>query len=142
MDKDLAIKVEDFRKGVATRGEDIVFKRFPSKLLYALKLARELDQLVQTTLATESPFHMSHAETSTDATVYPPPTDSLTNGPAPKKRKRDDDAQIQDAVTPRSDLQHAKIPSLILANRHMSDNVHSVVKKECVELAEMTVRPV
>ncbi|KAG6911598.1 hypothetical protein DXG01_011901 [Tephrocybe rancida] len=82
---------------------------------------------------------MIHAESFTDATVYPPPTDSLTNGPAAKKRKRDGEAQ-NDTVTPRSDLQHAKIPSLVLSNRHMSQNVHEVVKRECAEMAGLLVR--
>ncbi|KAG6862166.1 hypothetical protein C0995_004248 [Termitomyces sp. Mi166 len=149
MDQDLACKVEDFRTAAAKAAEDIVFKRFPTKVcqmlhvfgginsgFYALNFGRELHQLVQTTSTKDSPFHLSHAETFTDATVYPPPGELSTNGPAQKKRKRDDDAPAND-VTLHSNIQHAKIPSLMVANRHMSQKVHDVVKKECAEMAGM-----
>ncbi|KAF8078828.1 proteasome activator pa28 REG alpha/beta subunit [Lyophyllum atratum] len=126
MNKDLTNRVQDFRNAVTKAGEDIVFSRFPTKV--------ELHQLVQTTLTTDSPFHLSHAETSTDSTVYPPPPDSSVNGPAQKKRKRDDEAQENDKTV---DIHHARIPSRILANQHMSQNVHNVVKGECAELASM-----
>ncbi|GLB35949.1 putative proteasome activator pa28, REG alpha beta subunit [Lyophyllum shimeji] len=127
MNKDLAKKVEDFRNAVTKTGEDIVFNKFPTKLL-------ELNQLVQTTLTTDSPFHLSHAETCTDTTVYPPSLDASANGPVQKKRKRDNDAQEIDKT---NDLQYAVFPGRILANQHMSKNVHNVVKGECAELAAM-----
>lgn len=108
------------------------------QLFYVLNSNREVHKLVQTTLTRDSPFHLCHAEAFTDATVYPPPTEFSTIGSAQKKRKRDDDA-LADDVTLRSDIQHAKIPSLMVSNRHMSQKVHYVVKKECAELAEMIV---
>ncbi|KAG6832535.1 hypothetical protein H0H92_000164 [Tricholoma furcatifolium] len=101
-----------------------------------LRVDRELHKLVQSTSTTESPFHITHAETFTDATVYPPPSEPLTNGTALKKRKISSDTSTSD-VPPRSDLQYAKIPSLMVANKHMSQDVHDVVKRECVEMAAM-----
>ncbi|KAF5385169.1 hypothetical protein D9615_001341 [Tricholomella constricta] len=109
MDKDIANKVEVFRKAVTKAGEDIVFSRFPAK-----------------------------AESFTDTTVYPPQQDSVTNGPVHKKRKRDDNAQEVDRSAPtQTDLQYARIPSRIVANQHMSQKVHEVVKGESGELAAM-----
>ncbi|KNZ74153.1 Proteasome activator complex subunit 3 [Termitomyces sp. J132] len=133
MDNDLACKVENFKKAAANTADDIVFKRFPAK---NRGFDRELHQLVQTTLTRDSPFHLSHAETFTDTTVYPPPTEISSGGPAQKKRKRDDDTLANDVIS-HSDIQHAKIPSLMVANRHMSQKVHDVVKKECAEMAGM-----
>ncbi|KAG6821388.1 hypothetical protein H0H93_014185 [Arthromyces matolae] len=146
---------QDFRKGIAKAGEDIVFKKFPMKgslirtLRFCESLARfgefvpskisnrELQQLVQNTLNSDSPFHMSHAESFTDATVYPAPGEIPSNGSAPKKRKREGEASTNDAILPHNDTQHAKIPCLMVCNQHLSQKVHVVVKRECAEMAGM-----
>ncbi|KAG5654713.1 hypothetical protein H0H81_007469 [Sphagnurus paluster] len=144
MDKDIANKVEDFRKGVIKAGEDIVFNRFPAKVRQTIPgdasqlimiFRYSLHALVQTTLATDSPFHMTHAEAFTDSTVYPPPLDASPNGPTQKKRKRDDDAQDMDDTS--SSSQHARIPGRILTNKHLSQKVYDIVKRESTELAAM-----
>ncbi|RDB28483.1 Proteasome activator complex subunit 3 [Hypsizygus marmoreus] len=131
MDKGLSDKVEDFRKEVAASGEDIVFSKFPNKIL-------ELHKLVETTLETDSPFHISHAVMSTDTTIYLQ-EDTSPGGPIHKKRKRDDDTSELDKTssTVHHDPHYAKFAGRILANKHMSQNIHGIIKNECAQLALM-----
>lgn len=59
--------------------------------------------------------------------------------PQVKKRKLDNGASNDDSSHRVSDHQPAQITSRILANKHISQNVHDVVKKESEQLAGMVV---
>ena len=98
----------------------------------------QLQQLIDTTSSPSSPFHLSHASSSTDATVYPPPGSSdASQEPDAKKRKRaTDDKGV--AVSHADDTHHARFPNLMLSNKHLVQ-VHSKVKEECEHLAELCV---
>ena len=63
------------------------------------------------------------------------------NGPINKKQKRDDETLESDPTTPfgNSETYRPPYPSRILANTHMSQNVHNLVKGECEQLAAMIV---
>lgn len=95
---------------------------------------------MQTTSTTDSPFHISHA-TFTDVTIYPPPLESHIDGPIPKKRKREGEILESDptASSGNSETHHSLYSSRILANKHMSQKVHNLVKVECEQLAAMIV---
>ncbi|KAF8898959.1 proteasome activator pa28 REG alpha/beta subunit [Infundibulicybe gibba] len=124
MDPTLENKLEAFRKTVATAGEDIVFRTFPSKIL-------ELHELIQIAMTPESPFHLSHASASTNTTIYPPPKPSSTDEPQTKKRKG-----VNGTVENGSDVQditNSRFPNLVLANKHTT-SIHGTVKKECEQL--------
>lgn len=126
MEPELAKEVNDFHKTVASSGEDIIFRRFPKKIL-------ELHQLIQTTAAPDSPFHILHAERSTDTTIYPPSIEPLLNGPGPKKRRREDEIDTTISSRATGDVSNFRI----VANEHMSKNVHNTVKQESQQLAAM-----
>jgi proteasome activator subunit 3 (PA28 gamma) len=126
IDANVARKFDEFKQVVTATAEDIIFRIFPLKIF-------ELTKLIESTSTPESPFHISHASSSTDATVYPAPCSSVSDEPEAKKRKRNGDG----STTPTTnDTQHARYPSLILANKHMS-RAHQDVKKECEQLAEL-----
>ncbi|KAJ7675382.1 proteasome activator pa28 REG alpha beta subunit [Mycena rosella] len=131
MDKELAKRLEDFQKQAAAIGEEAVFKTFPTKLV------RELQKLIQSTSVPGSPYHRDLTTTTTDTTVYPPPALLHTNGEQPqlKKRKMDDGSLASAELA--NDTQHARIPSLVLANKHMT-TLHETLKRECEELAILT----
>lgn len=108
---------------------------------------RELHQFTQNTLSPDSPFHGSHAQSEnfTDTTVYPPPSDPPSEEPQLKKRKRDlngtDPAGASLSIpSATNDSQFARLPSYMLANQHMSQHVHQIVKRECEQLVTMVVR--
>jgi len=129
LDKDTAAKVEDFRTLVAAGADEIIFRTFPSKIL-------ELQQLIESTSSPSSPFHISHASATTDPTVYPcPDSSSFSEEPDTKKRKLAPDGS---GVTAHSvnDTQYSRFPNLLLSNKHIAQ-VHAIVKKECVQLAEL-----
>jgi proteasome activator subunit 3 (PA28 gamma) len=126
IDAAVARKLEEFKKTVATTAENIVFSVFPSKIF-------ELNKLIETTSTLDSPFHLSHASSFTDATVYPTPSSAVYDEPEAKKRKRNGDGSIAVGA---NDIQHARYPSLVLANKHLS-KAHQQVKKECEQLAEL-----
>jgi len=129
VDADVARKLDEFKQTVTAVAEDIVFRVFPTKIL-------ELTTLVDSTSNPDSPFHLSHALSSTDATVYPPPTSAVVSDePDSKKRKRNGDGSTASSVPVPNDLQHARYPNLLLANKHTSQ-VHEEVKKECSQLGE------
>ncbi|KAF8640934.1 hypothetical protein AX17_000581 [Amanita inopinata Kibby_2008] len=134
MEKNLNNKIEDFRKSITSVGEEIVFATFPQKIL-------ELSQLLETTSNAESPFHISHAQSSTDPTVYPP-TQTASDGPLIKKRKLNGTEEIEDGAARShgsitNDIQYATLPSRVSTNYHIS-KVHEVVKKECEKLVQLT----
>ncbi|KAI0931319.1 hypothetical protein AcW1_001257 [Taiwanofungus camphoratus] len=102
---------------------------------------RELQKLIDASNAPSSPFHSSHAATTTDPTIYPPPGSS-SEEPEGKKRKRTAEGSANGTsslgLTSGNDLQHARYPNLVLANKHLV-KVHADVKKECEHLAELCV---
>ncbi|KAI0275331.1 proteasome activator pa28 REG alpha beta subunit [Gloeopeniophorella convolvens] len=128
VNKDIAAKLEDFRKTVDADAEDVIFRLFPSKIL-------ELQQLIKSTLSPSSQFHQSHAATSTDATVYPPPSTPSTNGEPDKKKRKRESEEVHVA----NDTQHARFPNAFHANKHLV-SVHEALKKECEELIDLTDR--
>ncbi|KAJ7103299.1 proteasome activator pa28 REG alpha/beta subunit [Mycena belliarum] len=127
MDKQLASRLEVFQKQAAIAGEEVVFKTFPTKIL-------ELQQLIESTAIPGSPYHHDQAAAGTDTTVYPPPAPSNLNGePQIKKRKMADGT----SGDPTNDTQHARLPSLVLANKRMA-TLHATLKRECEELVSLT----
>ncbi|KAJ7293102.1 proteasome activator pa28 REG alpha/beta subunit [Mycena rebaudengoi] len=124
MDKDLARRLEIFQKQATEAAEEIIFRTFPSK----------------STSASSSPYHPNQTSTTTDTTVYPAPASaspSQNNGIEPsqsKKRKLADDGK-SDAPTV-NDTQHARLPNLMLANKHM-DGLHANLKLECEQLDQV-----
>ena len=105
---------------------------------------RKLQELIDETSNPSSPFHLSHASTTTDATVYPPPAaESAALGDLqPKKRRLTADGDSETgAITPTTsanDAKQARYPNLFLANTHIA-TVHEVVKRECEDLADLCV---
>ncbi|KAJ7897094.1 proteasome activator pa28 REG alpha beta subunit [Mycena olivaceomarginata] len=130
MDKDLSAKLDAFQKQASVTGEHVVFRVFPAKIL-------ELQELIQSASLSSSPYHKDQTSTTTDATVYPAPDSSQANGdqPQPKKRKMDDGNLASAVLT--NDTQHARIPSLVHANKHMG-TLHATLKRECEELVTLT----
>ncbi|KAG7452410.1 proteasome activator pa28, REG alpha/beta subunit [Guyanagaster necrorhizus] len=122
MNKHLTAEIEKFRMGLASSGEDIVFQTFPSK-------SRELQEMIQSFDSSSSPFHSSHASTTTDAMVYPPPDGQFSEDPPTKKRRMahaiDSDGMV---------LQNARFTNSVVANRHIS-GLHAIVKQECEQLS-------
>lgn len=98
----------------------------------------QLQQLIDSTSSTSSPFHLSHASSSTDATVYPTPgsVDSSQEPDAKKRKRATDDKGV--AVSNANDTHHARFPNLMLSNKHLVQ-VHAKVKEECEHLAELCV---
>ncbi|KAF7981152.1 hypothetical protein HWV62_34911 [Athelia sp. TMB] len=90
----------------------------------------ELNQTIESTLSSDSPFHLSRAASSTDATVYPPPTisEELTS----KKRKLNGGSVSAQS----NDTHSAMYPNLMLSNQHIV-KVHADIKKECEQLADL-----
>ncbi|KZP25415.1 proteasome activator pa28 REG alpha beta subunit [Athelia psychrophila] len=125
LDPEISKKLEDFRQKVSVTAEDIVFRVFPAKII-------ELNEFIETTSTPDSPFHLSRAAASTDATVYPPPTDD--DGPEAKKRKRN--TETGSGATNSNDTRHAVYPNLMLGNKHIVI-IHATIKKECEQLADL-----
>ncbi|ETW87081.1 hypothetical protein HETIRDRAFT_377824 [Heterobasidion irregulare TC 32-1] len=129
VDADTAAQLEEFRKAVAAEADIVIFRTFPNKV-------RQLQQLIDSTSSTSSPFHLSHASSSTDATVYPPPgsVDSSQEPDAKKRKRATDDKGV--AVSNANGTHHARFPNLMLSNKHLVQ-VHAKVKEECEHLAEL-----
>ncbi|KAF7347638.1 Proteasome activator pa28, REG alpha/beta subunit [Mycena venus] len=131
MEKDLAARLEAFQKHACVTGENVVFRVFPAKIL-------ELQEMIQSTSSPSSPYHRDQTSTTTDATVYPAPAESSqANGEQPqlKKRKMDDSSLASTVLT--NDTQHARLPSLVHANKHMG-TLHATLKRECEQLVTLT----
>ncbi|KAJ6575354.1 proteasome activator pa28 REG alpha/beta subunit [Mycena capillaripes] len=118
-----------FQKQAAVAGEHVVFRVFPAKIL-------ELQELFQSTSLPSSPYHRDQTSTTTDPTVYPPPS-SQVNGeqPQPKKRKIDEGSTVASAAT--NDAQYARLPNLVHANRMLVE-LHEALKRECEQLVTLT----
>ncbi|KAF8215976.1 proteasome activator pa28 REG alpha/beta subunit [Mycena galopus ATCC 62051] len=119
MDKDLAARLEAFQKQASVAGENIVFRVFPTKL----------QDKIQSTSLPSSPYHHDHLATATDATVYPAPDPSLSNGEPQSKKRKMDDGSLPSA--------NARFPGLVHANKVMG-TLHATLKRECEELATLT----
>ncbi|KAI0053455.1 proteasome activator pa28 REG alpha/beta subunit [Auriscalpium vulgare] len=120
LDDATAKKLEDFRNRVAAEADDVIFRSFPTK------------DLISSTSSPSSPFHISHASTASDATVYPPPKFDSTEEPDTKKRKRGLDATANGA----SDTQHARYPNLVISNKALLP-VQDTLKRECEHLVDL-----
>ncbi|KAK0246364.1 proteasome activator pa28 REG alpha/beta subunit [Armillaria nabsnona] len=120
MDKHLTTEIEKFRAGLASSAEDIAFRIFPSKIL-------ELQVMIQSFDSSSSPFHPSHASTSTDGTVYPPPDDHPSEEPPSKKRRLADSIDSNAA-------QNGRFTGVVVANKHIS-GLHAIVKRESEQLS-------
>ncbi|TFK56562.1 proteasome activator pa28, REG alpha/beta subunit [Heliocybe sulcata] len=121
VDPQLGKKLQEYQRTVNNAAEDIIFITFPTK------------QLIDNTLAPDSPFNMSHAKSSTDTTVYPAPNTS--SEPEAKKRKLSAGEGTATNGAASNDMKHARYPNLVMANEHIS-KIHATLKKECEELAE------
>ncbi|KAJ7170108.1 proteasome activator pa28 REG alpha beta subunit [Mycena filopes] len=130
MEKALAQKLEDFQKQAAVAGEDAVFRVFPTKIL-------ALQEQIQSTYLSSSPYHRDQTSTTTDATVYPPPAASHMNGEQPQNKKRKTDDGSAPSVSGANDLQNARLPNLVHTNKHMVA-LHANLKRECEELVVVT----
>ncbi|THH33448.1 hypothetical protein EUX98_g766 [Antrodiella citrinella] len=118
MDKETSQKLEAFHKTAALAAEVVLFRDFPIKIV-------ELHQLIEATSSPTSIFHLSHASSSTDATVHP---STAGEGPDPKKRKLDS-AEINGFHS------NAPYTGRVLPNSHLKQ-VHETVKRECEHMAE------
>ncbi|KAI0361005.1 proteasome activator pa28 REG alpha/beta subunit [Trametes cingulata] len=126
VDKKLQKELDDFREKVRIDAERVIFETFPQKIL-------DLQKLIDSTSQPTSPFHLSHAPHSTDATVYPPP--SASTEPEAKKRKLETGG-APNGVSTSSDASHAKHPGKMLSNKH-TIALHEHLKRECEELADL-----
>ncbi|KDQ63335.1 hypothetical protein JAAARDRAFT_374986 [Jaapia argillacea MUCL 33604] len=126
-DKETLAKLDEFYKSVSDTAEDVVFRIFPAKIL-------ELHQFIESTSTTTSPFNLLHSSTFTDTTVYPRPSGS--EEPEIKKRKRVvDGSGVPNGAGIVKDIENARYPNLVLANKHMA-KIHEDVKRECEQLAD------
>jgi proteasome activator subunit 3 (PA28 gamma) len=98
---------------------------------------RELQKLIKATSSPSSPFHQSHATEFTDLKVYPPPSPPSPEGESDKKKRKREVEETNSHVS--NDTRHAYFPSVFHANRHIA-SVHEILKKECEQLIELTVR--
>lgn len=106
-----------------------------SSTLLTYGFVSELHELINSTSSPSSPFHISNL--TTDSTVYPPPT-AASDEPESKKRKL-----TEASVNGKTESAHvdvgARYTNQMLSNQHVL-KVHSIVKKECEELADSIVR--
>lgn len=84
-----------------------------------------------------SPFHRSHASTSTDAAVYPPPAESPNDVTSAKKRKL---AEGELPVVQANDFLHPRYPELVKGNTLLTQTLHKRLKEECETLTKLTVQ--
>ncbi len=87
--------------------------------------------MIQSFDSPSSPFHPSHASTSTDGTVYPPPDGHPSEEPPSKKRRLADPIDSNAA-------QNGRFTSVVVANKHIS-GLHAIVKRESEQLSSTVV---
>lgn len=107
--------------------------------LVNLTFFRELGEYVQSLNDPSSPFCASSVQKSSDATVYPPSEGGNSDGPAGKKRKLDEGTSEQQLSTQEQTTSSPRYLQTVKANEHMTQKVYGVLKKECEELAHLTV---
>ncbi|SJL06309.1 uncharacterized protein ARMOST_09645 [Armillaria ostoyae] len=83
--------------------------------------------MIQSFDSSSSPFHPSHASTSTDGTVYPPPDGNPSEEPPSKKRR------LADPIDSNA-VQNGRFNSVVVANKHIS-GLHAIVKRESEQLS-------
>ncbi|KAF8516576.1 proteasome activator pa28 REG alpha/beta subunit [Hysterangium stoloniferum] len=120
MDDELSSKLDGINKKITATAEEIVFRTLPQKSINE----------------ESSPFNRSFLYTTTDPTVYAPPS---MEEPETKKRKRSDDKVDKS----RSDTSNARLPNLVVSNKHRPHfhdyayQAQARVKTECEELIEL-----
>ncbi|KIK07511.1 hypothetical protein K443DRAFT_673421 [Laccaria amethystina LaAM-08-1] len=93
--------------------------------------------MIQTTSNPNSPFHIP---SSTDTTIYPPPTpisDDVTYEANVKKRKRLSEGGGSEHARVLNDSTGARSPQLVHSNSHIL-NVHEIIKRQCEDLVTLT----
>ncbi|GJE86187.1 proteasome activator pa28, REG alpha/beta subunit [Phanerochaete sordida] len=129
MDKELKKQLDDFHEKTAAVAQDILFNKFPRKVL-------QLQELITSTSESSSPFHVSNL--STDTTVYPSPA-TTSDEPESKKRKLTDGAHngrtSYDGTGASHTHEGARFTNQMIANPHIQ-KVHNILKVECEELAD------
>lgn len=111
MEKDLNTKVKQFHEDVAERGEDVVFRVFPSKIF-------ELQEIIQSMDDPSSPFSLSNLTGNTDTTVYPPMVQYET--------LNWNDVNV-------NDTKYAKHPSIVYDNPGIQ-KINEVISKKIEEM--------
>ncbi|KAG9119358.1 hypothetical protein FRC07_005656 [Ceratobasidium sp. 392] len=135
VDPGVADQLKTFHESVTKRAEEIVFKVFPQKILFVSVSypATQLNQQIEKASNSESPYHLSNAEASSDATVYPPPS---TSEPPTKKRRHENG----DASTPSAPIENGeggpRFLNRIVANQTLR-SLHDELKKEYMELVDL-----
>lgn len=92
----------------------------------------DLQEMIDASSDTSSPFHMSHASTSTDLTIYPDPSGEQRQD-SKKRKVADGESRINGASA-----EHARYTAAVHTNKHL-ESVYEIVKKECDELARLCV---
>ena len=102
---------------------------------------RELQALIDQTKTTDSPYHISHAATSTDITVYPANPAPATPEPEAKRRKRSaGDVSNGDIHLNSSSGLGALYPQRVAGNKHIR-KVQEQNKEYFEELIDLCVSP-
>jgi len=122
----VADQLKAFHESVTKRAEEIVFKVFPQKIL-------QLNQQIEKASSPDSQYHLSNAEASSDATVYPPL--STSEPPAKKRRHENGDASVMSVP-----IEHGeggpRFLNRMVAN-HQLRSLHDELKKEYMELVDL-----
>ncbi|KAF8323241.1 proteasome activator pa28, REG alpha/beta subunit [Clavulina sp. PMI_390] len=79
LEPDTESSIKEFNLQVATAAEDVIFRKFPEKIL-------SLQQLIEEMSSPASDYN--RANLSTDVTVYPPPSHHDNTQPEPSSKKR------------------------------------------------------
>ncbi|KAF9015585.1 proteasome activator pa28 REG alpha/beta subunit [Cyathus striatus] len=128
MEQNIEHKIEEFKKNASKAGEDIVFRTFPGKVL-------ELGEVIRSAKLPDSPFNTVHAQTSTDVTIYPPPSMPVSVDDMPTKKRKASSGEA-DISARTSDVHSVRFTNVVLANHHISNNIHNIIKKESEQLIE------
>ncbi|QRV83188.1 proteasome activator pa28 beta subunit [Ceratobasidium sp. AG-Ba] len=126
VDPAVAEQLKTFNEGVTKRAEEIVFKTFPQKY-------RQLSEQIEKAASSDSPYHISNAEESTDATVYPPPASS--EPPTKKRRHENGDASVSSQPIEQGEG-GPRFLNRVVAN-HKLRSLHDGLKKEYMELVDL-----
>ncbi|CAE6402081.1 unnamed protein product, partial [Rhizoctonia solani] len=115
-----------FHDIVSKRAEEIVFKRFPQKVLI-------LNQKIEECSNSDSPLHNSSSESTTDTTVHPPPADPE---PPTKKRRHENGDSVSVSAATEITEGGPRFVGRMVAN-HKLRNLHEDLKKEYIELVDL-----
>ncbi|KEP49921.1 proteasome activator pa28 beta subunit [Rhizoctonia solani 123E] len=125
VDPAVADQLKLFHETVSKRAEDIVFKKFPQKIL-------SINQKIEECSSDDSALHSSSNESTTDATVHPPPAESE---PPVKKRRHENGDSVAVGV---ADVAEGgpRFTGRMVAN-HKLRSLHEDLKKEYMELVDL-----